>query len=170
MKVRNLCICVLVGACAAGAPAQIANNTSLVGTVLDAGGAALASAKVEAIEESTKVSYQHRAARPGSVSLRSQRKQKRPAPFGPGTGLFRYRDGNFKHPNVGTSSAETNHAPRRVPETADRTSIGRPSGNLWRDASLAPSCEDQRGPCPSRGSPERPKPYKADCVRSHDCC
>jgi len=24
----------------------------------------------------------------------------------------------------------------------DRTSIGRPSGNRWRDASLAPSCED----------------------------
>jgi hypothetical protein len=25
---------------------------------------------------------------------------------------------------------------------SDRTSIGRPSSNLWRDASLAPSCED----------------------------
>jgi hypothetical protein len=24
----------------------------------------------------------------------------------------------------------------------DRTSIGRPSGNRWRDASLSPSCED----------------------------
>lgn len=57
MKVRSLCICLLFGACAAGAPAQIANNTSLVGTVLDSGGAALTGAKVEAIEESTKVSY-----------------------------------------------------------------------------------------------------------------
>ena len=57
MKVRNLCICVLFGACAAGAPAQIANNTSLVGTVLDSGGAALTNVKVQAIEESTKVSY-----------------------------------------------------------------------------------------------------------------
>jgi hypothetical protein len=50
-------------------------------------------------------------------SLNQQRKQKRPAPFGPGTSLFRYSDCNLKHPNVGTSGAETNHAPRRVPET-----------------------------------------------------
>jgi hypothetical protein len=48
----------LFAACAAsGALAQIANNTSLVGTILDSGGAALPNATVEAIEESTKVSY-----------------------------------------------------------------------------------------------------------------
>jgi hypothetical protein len=35
----------------------------------------------------------------------------------PGTSLFRYSDCNLKHPNVGTSGAETNHAPRRVPGT-----------------------------------------------------
>jgi len=58
LKVRNLCICLLFAACAAsGALAQIANNTSLVGTILDSGGAALPNATVEAIEESTKVSY-----------------------------------------------------------------------------------------------------------------
>jgi hypothetical protein len=60
-------------------------------------------------------------------SLNQQRKQKRPVPFGPGTSLFRYSDCNLKHPNVGTSGAETNHAPRRVPETGrpniDRSSI-----------------------------------------------
>jgi hypothetical protein len=38
-------------------------------------------------------------------SLNQQRKQKRPAPFGPGTSLFRYSDCNLKHPNVGTSGA-----------------------------------------------------------------
>ena len=54
----------------------------------------------------------------------------------------------------------------------DRTSIGRPSGNRWPDASLAPSCEDYVNEFPvlRAESPERPKPYKADCVRSHDCC
>src|SRR3984957_3625512 len=54
---RNLCICLLVGVFAAGAPAQIANNTSLVGTVLDSSGAALAGVNVEAVEEGTKFSY-----------------------------------------------------------------------------------------------------------------
>ena len=39
------------------APAQIANNTSLVGTVLDSSGAALAGVNVEAVEEGTKFSY-----------------------------------------------------------------------------------------------------------------
>ena len=57
MKIRNLCICLIVGVFAAGAPAQIANNTSLVGTVLDSSGAALAGVKVEAVEEGTKFSY-----------------------------------------------------------------------------------------------------------------
>ena len=79
---------------------------------------------------------------PSSHSLNQQPKQKRPAPFGPGTSLFCYSDCILKHPNVGTSGAETNHAPRRVPETGDRTSIGRTSGNRWRDASRAPSCVD----------------------------
>ena len=57
MKIRDLCTCLLLGACAAVVPAQIANNTSLVGTVLDSGGAAMAGAKVEAVEEGTKLSY-----------------------------------------------------------------------------------------------------------------
>ena len=57
MKIGNLCICLLLGAFAAGAPAQIANNTSLVGTILDSSGAALAGVKVEAVEEGTKLSY-----------------------------------------------------------------------------------------------------------------
>ena len=59
-----------------------------------------------------------------------------------GTSLFRYSDCNLKHPNVGTSGAETNHARAAYRERDDRTSIGLPSGNHWRDASLAPSCED----------------------------
>jgi hypothetical protein len=35
---------------------------------------------------------------PYPYSLNQQRKQERPAPFGPGTSLFRPRDGNLKHP------------------------------------------------------------------------
>ena len=42
---------------------------------------------------------------PYPYSLNQQRNQKRPAPFGPGTSLFRYSDCNLKHPNVGTSGA-----------------------------------------------------------------
>jgi Carboxypeptidase regulatory-like domain len=57
VKIGNLCICLLLGACAAEAPAQIANNTSLVGTVLDSSGAALAGVKVDAVEEGTRLSY-----------------------------------------------------------------------------------------------------------------
>ncbi|MGC2400395.1 MAG: carboxypeptidase-like regulatory domain-containing protein, partial [Acidobacteriaceae bacterium] len=57
MKIRNFCISMLLGAFAAGASAQIANNTSLVGTVLDSAGAAIPGAPVEAVEEGTKVSY-----------------------------------------------------------------------------------------------------------------
>jgi Carboxypeptidase regulatory-like domain len=37
--------------------AQVANNTSLVGTVLDSSGSVVAGAKVSAVEESTKVAY-----------------------------------------------------------------------------------------------------------------
>jgi Carboxypeptidase regulatory-like domain len=57
VRIRDFCICMLFGALSAGAGAQIANNTSLVGTVLDSGGAALPGAQVEAIEEGTKVSH-----------------------------------------------------------------------------------------------------------------
>jgi hypothetical protein len=57
VKIGSFCICLLLGACAAVAPGQIANNTSLVGTVLDSGGAAMAGAKVEAVEEGTKLTY-----------------------------------------------------------------------------------------------------------------
>jgi hypothetical protein len=57
VRLRNLCICLFLGAYAAATFAQIANNTSLVGTVLDSSGAALAGVKVEAVEEGTKLSY-----------------------------------------------------------------------------------------------------------------
>ena len=59
-----------------------------------------------------------------------------------GTSLFRYSDCNLKHPNVGTSGAEAITRRAAYRERDDRTSIGLPSGNHWRDASLAPSCED----------------------------
>ena len=75
-------------------------------------------------------------------SLNQQRKQKRPVPFGPGTSLFRYSDCNLKHPNVGTSAQKQTTHRAAYRKRGDRTSIGRPSGNRWRDASLAPSCED----------------------------
>ena len=57
VKLRNLCICLFLGAYATATFAQIANNTSLVGTVLDTSGAAVAGVKVDAVEESTKLSY-----------------------------------------------------------------------------------------------------------------
>ncbi len=57
MKLRNLCICLGLAAFGASLPAQIANNTSLVGTALDSSGAAVVGAKVDAVEEATKVSY-----------------------------------------------------------------------------------------------------------------
>ena len=57
MKIRNLCIGLAFAVCAAGAWAQIANNTSLVGTVVDSSGAALAGVNVDAVEEATKLSY-----------------------------------------------------------------------------------------------------------------
>src|SRR6202789_3138715 len=41
----------------ASVPAQVANNTAVVGTVLDSSGSAVAGAKVTAVEESTGVSY-----------------------------------------------------------------------------------------------------------------
>jgi hypothetical protein len=57
VKLRNLCICLGLAAFGVSLPAQIANNTSLVGTALDSSGSAVAGAKVDAVEESTKVSY-----------------------------------------------------------------------------------------------------------------
>jgi hypothetical protein len=57
VKIRNFCICLGLAVFGASLPAQIANNTSLVGTALDTSGAAVAGAKVDAVEESTKVSY-----------------------------------------------------------------------------------------------------------------
>jgi hypothetical protein len=42
---------------AVSTPAQVANNTALVGTVLDSSGSAIAGAKVSAVEESTGVVY-----------------------------------------------------------------------------------------------------------------
>src|ERR1700712_686792 len=42
---------------AASLPAQVANNTALVGTVLDSSGSALAGAKVTAVDQATKVVY-----------------------------------------------------------------------------------------------------------------
>jgi Carboxypeptidase regulatory-like domain len=57
VKIRVLCICLGLAAFGANLPAQIANNTSLVGTALDSGGATLSGAKVEAVEEGTKVTY-----------------------------------------------------------------------------------------------------------------
>jgi hypothetical protein len=57
VKIRDLCIYLVLAGCAANLPAQIANNTSLVGTALDSSGAPVAGVKVEAVEESTKVTY-----------------------------------------------------------------------------------------------------------------
>ena len=57
MKHKILSICWLLALIAPGAWAQIANNTSLVGTVADAGGSVLGGAQVEATEENTKRTY-----------------------------------------------------------------------------------------------------------------
>jgi hypothetical protein len=57
VKIRDFCICLGLAAFGVNLPAQIANNTSLVGTALDSGGATLAGAKVAAVEEGTKVTY-----------------------------------------------------------------------------------------------------------------
>jgi hypothetical protein len=61
----------------------------------------------------------------------------------PGTSLFRYSDCNLKTSerwNLRRRNKITRRAAYR--ERDDRTSIDLPSGNHWRDASLAPSCED----------------------------
>ncbi|HTZ60876.1 MAG TPA: TonB-dependent receptor [Acidobacteriaceae bacterium] len=69
MRVRNLCISVLIGAFAAAASAQIANNTSLVGTVSDSSGGVISGSKVTAIEENTKVHAQTVANDQGYYSI-----------------------------------------------------------------------------------------------------
>ena len=57
MKKALLRICLISLLCVAGAYAQIANNTSLVGTVVDPSGSTIARATVTATEESTQVKY-----------------------------------------------------------------------------------------------------------------
>ena len=52
-----LCPVLLVFAFATFTQAQVANNTALVGTVLDSSGSAVVGAKVTAVEESTGVVY-----------------------------------------------------------------------------------------------------------------
>jgi hypothetical protein len=75
--------------------------------------------------------------------LNQQSKQKRPAPFGP-------RDESLPLQRLQSQTSEPlePQAQKQITRCAayrkrdDRTSIGLPSGNHWRDASLAPSCED----------------------------
>ncbi len=57
MRKASLCLAVLVFTLGNSSWAQIANNTSLVGTVLDASGSALAGAQVKAVETGTKRTY-----------------------------------------------------------------------------------------------------------------
>jgi len=52
---KLLAMCWLLLACTAGLVAQIANNTSLVGTITDHSGSVIAGAHVKAVEQSTKV-------------------------------------------------------------------------------------------------------------------
>jgi len=52
---KMLAICWLLLACATGLYAQIANNTSLVGTITDHSGSVVGGAHVKAVEQSTKV-------------------------------------------------------------------------------------------------------------------
>ena len=68
MKRRFVLCTVLISAIgmlasAASMQAQVANNTALVGTVLDSSGSAVAGAKVTAVEESTGVVY------PGTTNI-----------------------------------------------------------------------------------------------------
>src|SRR5271165_1245609 len=50
--------------------AQVANNTALVGTVLDSAGSAVAGAKVTAVEESTGVVYPGTTSAQGYYSIK----------------------------------------------------------------------------------------------------
>jgi len=65
-----LCPVLIVFAFVTFTQAQVANNTALVGTVLDSSGSAVVGAKVTAVEESTGVVYPvrptHRATIPSS--------------------------------------------------------------------------------------------------------
>src|ERR1700761_1100133 len=56
-RLLTLCPVLVVFAFVTSTQAQVANNTSLVGTVLDSSGSAVAGAKVSAVEESTGVVY-----------------------------------------------------------------------------------------------------------------
>jgi hypothetical protein len=60
----------------------------------------------------------------GRLVTNQQRKQKRPAPFAPGTGLFRYSDAIL---NIGMLEPQAQNKPLTAPRTGngDRTSIGR---------------------------------------------
>ena len=54
---KSLIIAISIVAFATLMQAQVANNTSLVGTVLDSSGSAVAGAKVTAVDESTGIVY-----------------------------------------------------------------------------------------------------------------
>jgi hypothetical protein len=56
-SVKKILVCFAVLLCAITGRAQVANNTSLVGTVTDPSGGVVAGAKVTAINEGTKVTY-----------------------------------------------------------------------------------------------------------------
>jgi hypothetical protein len=76
-------------------------------------------------------------------SLNQQSKQKRPAPFlAPGTSPSATATAisNIRTLEPQAQKQITRRAAYRKRD--NRTSIGLPSGNHWRDASLAPSCED----------------------------
>jgi hypothetical protein len=76
-------------------------------------------------------------------SLNQQSKQKRPAPFWPQgrvSSATATAISNIRTLEPQAQKQITRRAAYR--ERDDRTSIGLPSGNHWRDASLAPSCED----------------------------
>ena len=102
-------------------------------------------------------------------SLNQQRKQKRPTPpWDESLPLQRLQSQTSECWNL-----KRRNKPRTAPRTGNgvtehRSSIRQSLARRLPGSVMRGLC--QRGPCPSRGSPERPKPYKADCVRSHDCC
>jgi hypothetical protein len=60
----------IVLACSTSTQAQVANNTSLVGTVLDSSGSAVVGAKVTAVQESTGVVYSGTTNEQGYYSIK----------------------------------------------------------------------------------------------------
>jgi len=66
---RRICICFTVLAAALTGHAQVANNTSLVGTVRDATGAVVAGAQVTGINRDTKVEYPGKTNTEGYYSI-----------------------------------------------------------------------------------------------------